>query len=87
MRPEVVWAALDCTSSVPAAAADASPTAVVLARLESSLEAPVVAEEPHVVASWALETDGRKHHAASAILDGGALLARARALWIEVSGR
>lgn len=88
VRPEVVWAALDCPSSVPTIAADASPPPVVLARLEASLEGPIAVEEPHVVAAWGLGTDGRKRHAASAILDAdGDVLARARALWIELPDR
>lgn len=88
VRRDVVWAALDCPSSVPAIADDPSPNPAVLARLAASLEAPVAAEEPHVVVSWALGIDGRKRHAASAILDAdGAVLARARALWIELPDR
>ncbi|MGH2990758.1 MAG: hypothetical protein ACRDMA_13040 [Solirubrobacterales bacterium] len=85
VRPEVVWAALDCPSSVPTVAADRATKPVVLARLAASLEVPIAVEEPHLVASWGLGTDGRKRHAASAILDAdGEVLARARTLWIEV---
>ena len=82
VREEIVWAALDCPSAVPVMS-DGKPA--VLARLAASREAPVLAERPHVVVSWVIEIEGRKLHSASAILDEqGELLARARALWIEL---
>ncbi len=86
VRSEVVWAALDCPSAVPAAAlvGEAAPTAV-LASLAASLDRPVAAGEPHVVVSWPVGREGRKRTAASALLDaGGVVRARARALWIEL---
>jgi hypothetical protein len=88
VRSEVVWAALDCPSAVPAAAllGEAAPTAV-LAGLAASLDRPVAVGEPHVVLSWPVSREGRKRTAASAVLDaGGGVRARARALWIELRG-
>lgn len=86
VRPEIVWAALDCPSAVPAAElAGEQPATAVLARLTAQLERPVPAGEPHVVLSWPLGREGRKREAASAILAGeGEVCARARALWIEL---
>ena len=56
----------------------------VLARLTARIDAPVVAGEDHVVIAWAIERDGRKHHAGSAVLSpDGKALAVARALLIE----
>lgn len=85
---EIVWAALDCPSAVAAAApAGHDAPAAVLARLAASLDAPVRACEPHVVISWSLGREGRKRSAGSAIVGPtGDVLARARALWIEVRG-
>jgi hypothetical protein len=86
VRSEVVWAALDCPSAVPAAAlvGEVAPTAV-LATLAASLDRPVAVGEPHVVVSWPVGREGRKRTAASAVLDaGGVVRARARALWIEL---
>jgi hypothetical protein len=84
VRPEFVWAALDCPSSTPAANDGGAPP-IVLARLTASLEAPVRAGEPHALVAWPLELDGRKRHTGVALFDsGGSLLARARALWIEL---
>lgn len=42
-------------------------------------------DEPHVLVSWPLERAGRKREAACALFDrGGEVLARSRALWIEL---
>jgi hypothetical protein len=84
VRPELVWAALDCPSSSPAANASGDPP-VVLARLAASLESPVRAGEPHALVSWPLELDGRKRQTGVALFDAdGGMLARAQALWIEL---
>ena len=82
--PEVVWAALDCPTSAPLANFGEGPP-IVLARLTASLEAPVPAGEPHALVSWELGRDGRKREAACALFDArGKVLARSRALWIEL---
>ena len=88
VRPEVVWAALDCPSAVAAAAlADPDAGPAVLGRLTASLERQVVAGQPHVVAAWPLGRDGRKRGAGSAIFGpDGQPCARARATWIELRG-
>lgn len=83
---EIVWAALDCPSALPVMPADPrhGPPSV-LARLEVSIEGRVVAGRPHAVVAWRLGAEGRKRHSASAILgEDGTVLARARALWVEL---
>jgi hypothetical protein len=86
LPPELVWAALDCPTSVPVAnepGPDFRP--IVLARLAARVLAPVVAGEPHTIVSWPIEIDGRKRHSGAALhSDTGELLAVARALWIEL---
>jgi hypothetical protein len=58
---------------------------MVLARLRARLERPIAAGEPHVVAGWGIERNGRKHHSATAIYNrAGEPLAWADALWIEL---
>ena len=88
VAPEVVWAALDCPSSAPgmnAPGPDGRVLPIVLARLAAEVSAPVEAGAEHVVMSWEIERDGRKREAGAALYDrGGELLARARALWIEL---
>ncbi|MBA3304482.1 MAG: hypothetical protein WKF29_00015 [Thermoleophilaceae bacterium] len=84
VRPECVWAALDCPTSAPLANYGEGPP-VVLARLTASLDSPVAVGEPHALVSWALGRDGRKREAACVLFDSsGRPRARARALWIEL---
>ena len=84
VRPECVWAALDCPTSAPVANFATGP-AMVLARLTARLGCPVIVGERHSIVSWPLEIDGRKHHAACALFDSaGRLLCASQALWIEL---
>ena len=87
VRPEVVWAALDCPSGIAAAeAADLTrDSAILLGRMTASLVAlPVPGDRCRVIA-WPGERDGRKLLAGSALLaPGGEVLAAARAVWLTV---
>lgn len=84
VRPEFVWAALDCPTSAPVANFGQGPP-MVLARLTARLGCSVAVGESHALVSWPLESDGRKHHAACALFDStGLLLCASRALWIEL---
>jgi hypothetical protein len=84
VRPECVWAALDCPTSAPVANFAAGP-AVVLARLTARVGHPVAIGEPHAIVSWPIEVDGRKRHAGAALFDSdGRLLCASHALWIEL---
>ena len=84
VRPECVWAALDCPTSAPVANFGEGPP-VVLAGLTARLGCPVRVGEPHAILSWPLGVDGRKRHAAAALYDSeGRLLCASRALWIEL---
>lgn len=84
VRPECVWAALDCPTSAPVANFSEGPP-LVLARLTARLACPVYVGESHALVSWSLEVDGRKRHAASALFDyEGRLLCAARALWLQL---
>lgn len=78
-----VWAALDC----PSYFALAEPRHLaLLAQLEGNLLRPLLPGERLRISAWLLGRDGRKHRSACAIHDeGGALVAMARALWIEVA--
>jgi hypothetical protein len=88
VRPEVVWAALDCPTSSPVAnrpLPDGTLRPIVLARLAVDARAPVEVEAEYVVTAWPIAIDGRKRHAGSALFTAsGELLASARALWIEL---
>ena len=84
VRPEFVWAALDCPASFAAYLHDHDPDIGFLVRLSARLDAPVPAGEEHVVLGWPLGGEGRKREAGSAVLSaGGQVLAAARALMVQ----
>jgi len=87
VRPEVVWAALDCPSGIAAMEAAALPddTAALLGKMAARLGAlPRVGDACQLVA-WPLRRDDRKLTAGSALLGpGGEVLAAARAVWVTV---
>jgi hypothetical protein len=87
VRPEVVWAALDCPSGIAAAeAAHLGPgTAILLGQMTASLTALPLGGDPYRVIAWPGARDGRKLIAGSALLGpGGEVLAVARAVWLTV---
>jgi hypothetical protein len=84
VRPELVWAVLDCPTSAPVANFGEGPP-MVLASLAARLGCSVRVGEPHTILSWGLEVDGRKRRAAAALYDSdGILTSVSRALWIEL---
>jgi hypothetical protein len=92
VRPEVVWAALDCPSGIAAAEAaglDGEPgwdTAILLGRMTATILAarPAVGDPCRVIA-WPERRDGRKLTAGSALIGpGGQVLAVAEAVWLTV---
>lgn len=86
VRPEIVWAALDCPTYWSLPGAGTIPA--VLARLAVAFEAPRPCPgDDLVVTAWprSEESEGRKHRAAAALFDaGGTLLATSEALWVEI---
>lgn len=83
VRPEQVWAALDCTSCFGSLRDETG----VLARMNADLAAPVHVGQTYVVHGWTTAApDGRKRHAAAAVVDlDGNVVASARALWVTLS--
>ena len=80
-RPELVWAALDCPSGW--AVDDFQREGVLLGRMAAQVDRLPVAGKPHVVLGWRVGADGRKRHAASALVTAeGEVLARARSTWL-----
>jgi hypothetical protein len=87
VRPEVIWAALDCPSGIAAIeAADlAQDTAILLGQMTASLMGLPTAGSQCRVMAWPEGRDGRKLTAGSAVLGpGGLVLAVARAVWLTV---
>ncbi len=81
VKPLFAWAALDCPSSAPTM----SGKTIVLASLAAALRRPVAIGEPHVIGSWRIGAEGRKHWNGVVLWDAeGGVCAVGRALWIEL---
>ena len=81
VRPEFMSAALDCPGFYAASPEDRM---MLLGEITVHVTRPVHVGEPCTVIGWALETNGRKHAAGTAIFaEDGEVCGLARALWIE----
>lgn len=86
VRPEFMWAALDCAGGI-GAIGDVVPgrAPFVLGRLSARQIGEVSAGEPHVVLGWRLAVEGRKMLAGSALFTAsGQPVAVAQATWIHL---
>ena len=85
LRPEFVWAALDCPGAIGAIGEAPGAPAYLLGRFSARQTGPVKTGEPYVVVGWRLGEDGRKLLAGSALFTAtGQLAALARATWIRL---
>ena len=84
VRPEFLWAALDCTGAF---AVNEPPRGLaLLGRIAARVAGRVAVGQPCVVAGWSLGGEGRKLYAGTAIFGPrGDLCAVARAVWILVT--
>jgi len=82
VRPEFLWAALDC----PGFFAIAAPgETAVLGRMTAEVEPVVSPGEACVIVAWALGRSGRKLHAGTALFDAaGKCRGRSAQTWIVV---
>lgn len=81
VRPEFMSAALDCPGFYAVSRDDRM---MLLAELTAHIDRIVHVGDSCTIVGWALGSDGRKHHAGTAIYnEDGELCARAQALWIE----
>ena len=85
VRPEFLWAALDCAGGIGAFGdTEGNGPHFVLGRLSARQLAPVQSSEPHVVVGWRLAAEGRKMTAGSALFAAtGQPVGVARATWIR----
>jgi hypothetical protein len=82
VRPEVVWAVLDCPSFPQSLWSQLK--VAMLGRMAAERLRDVAVGERLVALGWPIESEGRKRVTGSALLDAdGELVARARATWIE----
>jgi hypothetical protein len=87
VRPEVVWAALDCPGGIAAGEAAELPddTTALLGRMTAHVATRPRPGQACLVVAWPIDRNGRTLAAGSALLDpGGTVLATARTLWITV---
>ena len=87
VRPEFVWAALDCSGGVGSWLADPiDGNPFVLGRMAVTIDGRVRAGAPHAVVGWRAGHEGRKVAAGSAIFTGdGGLVAAGLATWIQLA--
>tara|TARA_R100000935_G_scaffold58152_1_gene94146 strand:+ start:1075 stop:1785 length:711 start_codon:yes stop_codon:yes gene_type:complete len=82
VRPEILWAALDCPGAFAVGFQD---NPMVLARITAQIHERPAPGANLIVAGWSLYDDGRKHGAATALFTrDGQLLAQSEQLWIEL---
>jgi hypothetical protein len=82
IRPEFVWAALDCPGYF---AVESVARPAVLGRFGVVMHERLIAPRPLIVTGWPIGSEGRKHEAGTALHDvNGRLLAAAHATWITL---
>jgi hypothetical protein len=89
VRPEFLWAVLDCPSAFPLLESEAAQALepMVLGKLCVSLEGELRAGETACVLAWAIGQQGRRGSAGAAIFDrAGKAIGRARATWVSLAG-
>lgn len=83
VRPEYIWAALDCPGGFSLPLTD---TTYLLGEMSALLHKPVRAGEEIIVHAWHAWSKGRRHLAGTALhAADGTLLAQADTLWIELT--
>ncbi len=87
LAPELVWAALDCTSAFPLLEDEEARRLepMVLGRLTVDIRRRVRANRPHVVLAWKIGLEGRRGQAGAALYDDEGPLGVARATWISIA--
>lgn len=84
VRPELVWAVLDCPTVFAAFLGSNADPLAYLVRMNAELREPVPVDGEYVAVAWPAWRDGRKHRAGSALFSAdGEVLAVAEALMIE----
>lgn len=84
VRPEFLWAALDCPGYFSDVAGDQMFIAL-LGRLSATIVNRVTVGEACTVLGWRIAREGRKHIVGTAVFDAaGRLCAKGRGVWIEL---
>ena len=81
VKPEFMWAALDCPGYY---AVTPDERMMLLAQFTTELDRPIEVGEQCVVVGWRIQANGSRHEAGTALYGAdGELRGRAWALWIE----
>jgi hypothetical protein len=84
VKPEFLWAALDCPGGL-AVVKHIGFRPIVLGKLAAHLERSVLVGERYVVMGWMMKADGRKFEAGTAVFTAsGDLCALGKATWITL---
>lgn len=84
VRPEFLWAALDCPGG-HAALAGRRPRPIVLGRIAADIRPGPALGEPCIVTGWRIASHDRRHVVGSALFAAdGTCYGTARATWFEV---
>jgi len=83
VRPEFLWAALDCPGYF--AITGTEPSIALLGRMTAEITQQVQPGSQNVVLGWEIGREGRKRVAGTAVFTAsGILCAKAKATWIEI---
>jgi hypothetical protein len=86
VRPEFMWAAMDCPGCYAANASGRGNW--LLGEFTAHVDRLVHIDEPCRIVGWRIASKGRKHEAGTALFDeDGELCGRAKAVWIEPAAR
>ncbi len=84
VRPEILWASLDCPGGF-AALQGSRPRPIVLGRIAAQIRLGLRPGDPCIVHGWRINSDGRKHEVGTALYSvEGEAWGVARAVWVEV---
>lgn len=84
--PEIIWAAIDCAGYWALAQGQAKPGAMLLGQIRGVVEHRVQRAQRCVIVGWRIGSQGRKHHAGTALIDArGVCIARSEQTWIALN--
>jgi hypothetical protein len=89
IKPEIIWAALDCPALYalrPKGNSTKSGLKLILTgKYAVHIEAHVIPGEKYIIIGWPISIEGRKLYSGTALFsESGKLYARAKATWIEL---
>ncbi len=84
IKPEFLWAALDCPGAFATLAWAEGVRPALLGRFTAEVIGSIKQGERCIVIGWPLSREGRKHFTATALFrESGERIAAAKAIWIE----